>query len=52
MGVTLTTVLENLQLELGVQDFPLLYDYDTWKNLAIPSYIKSLWEKIDKLGIG
>ena len=50
--ITLTTTLENLQPELGVTKYPLLYDYDTWSEVATNSWIKSLWEKVDKLRIG
>ena len=39
------------QLELGVTKFTLMYDQDTWSGLATNSWIKSLWEKVDKLGI-
>ena len=51
IGITLTTTLENLQLKLGVRKCPLLYDYDIWSGLATDSWIKSLWEKVDKLSI-
>ena len=46
IGVTLQACLENLQLELGVPDNPLLYDFSIWGVLATDSWIKSLWEKI------
>ena len=51
LGITLSVTLENLQLELRVQGYPLHYKYDTWGGLAIDLWIKSLWEKNDKLGI-
>ena len=51
VGITLTTTIENLQLELGVKKIPLLYDYNRRSGLATNSWIKSLWEKVDKLGI-
>ena len=51
VGITPTTSPENLQPELGVAKFPIVYDYDTWSGLAIDSWIKSVWEKVDKLGI-
>ena len=46
IGVTLQACLENLQLELGVPDNPLLYNFSIWSVLATDSWIKSLWEKI------
>ena len=45
-GITLKACLENLQLELGVTDNPLLYNFSIWGALATDSWIKSLWEKI------
>ena len=42
LGVTLSVTLRNLQLELGVQDSPLIYDDDAWENFVTPSWIKSL----------
>ena len=51
LGITITTTLDNLQFELGIRGCPLNYDYDTWSGLATNSWIKSLWEKVDKLGI-
>ena len=52
VGITLTTTLENLQLELGVRKCPLLYDYITWSGLATGScWTKSLCEKVGKLRI-
>ena len=46
IGVTLQATLENLQLELGFPDNPLLYDFSIWGVLTTDSWIKSLWEKI------
>ena len=46
IGVTLQANLENLQLELGVPDNPLLYDFSIWGVLATDSWTKALWEKI------
>ena len=51
LGITIQATLENLQLELGVKGCPLHSDYDTWNGLATNSWIKALWEKIDKLRI-
>ena len=51
LGITLSTTLENLQLELRVRLCPLHYNYDTCSGLTTNSWIKSPWEKIDKLGI-
>ena len=34
LGVTLRAILENLQLEIGVPDNPLLYDFLIWGVLA------------------
>ena len=39
IGVTLQANLENLQLELGVPDNPLLYDFSIWGVLATDSLI-------------
>ena len=47
LGLTLTATLENLQLELGVRDCPLRYDYKIWSPLATNTWVKALWEKID-----
>ena len=46
LGVTLQACLENLQIELGVPDNPLMYDFTIWGALATDSWIKALWEKI------
>ena len=51
LGITLTTTLENLQLQLGVRKFTPLYNYDTWSGIATDSWTKSLWGKVDKFGI-
>ena len=51
VGITLTTTIENFQLELRVTTCPLLYIYNTWSGLTTDSWIKPLWEKVDKLGI-
>ena len=51
LGITLSTTLENLQMELGIRGCPLHYNYTTWSGLATNSWIKSLWEKVDNLGI-
>ena len=51
IGVTLTAALENLQLELGVRDCPLHYDYKIWGPLATDSWVKALWQKIDHFGL-
>ena len=37
LGVTLTAAIENMQLEPGVHDCPLNYDYNTWGMLATDS---------------
>ena len=46
IGLTLQACLKNLQLELGVPDNPLRYDFSIWGALVADSWIKSLWEKI------
>ena len=46
LGTTITTALENLQVELGVQDCPLKYDYEIWSGLATTSWIKDIWERV------
>ena len=46
LGITLQACLENLQIELGVPDNSLLYDFTIWGVLATDSWIKALWEKI------
>ena len=51
VGITLTSTMENFQLQQRVAKCPLLYNYETWSGLATNSWIKSLWEKVDKLGI-
>ena len=51
LWIMLTTTLKNLQLELGVRKYPLLYDYNTLSGLVTNSWIKSLWGKVNKLGI-
>ena len=51
LGITFSATLENLQLELGVRGCPLHYDYDIWIGLTTNSWIKSLWGKVNKLGI-
>ena len=51
IGITLLAALEYLQLEIGVDDCPFHYDFDTWGHLATDSWVKALWEKVDKLGI-
>ena len=42
LGITFSTTLENLQLEIGVRGCPLHYDYDTWSRIATSSWIKLL----------
>ena len=37
LGITLSTTLENLELELRVRVCPLHYDYDTWSGLTTNS---------------
>ena len=44
--ITLTTSLENLQIELGIPNNSLKYNFEIWGSLATHSWIKSLWEKI------
>jgi hypothetical protein len=51
IGITLLVALEYLQLEIGVDDCAFHYDFDTWGHLATDSWVKALWEKVDKLGI-
>ncbi len=51
LGITLLALMEHLQMELGVQDCPFNYDYDTWQHLETESWVKALWEKIDNMGI-
>ena len=51
LGTYLTTTIENLQLELGVTGCPFQYDYSVWNGLATDSWIKSLWERIDKFDL-
>ena len=46
IGATLQACLENLQLELGVPDNPLMYNFSIWGALVTDFWIKSLWEKI------
>ena len=50
-GITLLASMEHLQMELGVQECPFNYEYDTWQHLATDSWVKALWEKIDNMGI-
>ncbi len=42
--VTLHAMLENLQLELGVQGYPLEYNFDQWGGMAMDSWIKAFWK--------
>jgi sentrin-specific protease 1 len=51
IGTTLQAALEYLQLELGVEDCPLSYDFNTWGHLATDTWVKALWEKVDLLDI-
>ena len=51
LGITLKAAMEHLQLELGVPDCPLQYDFEVWGHLATDSWVKALWEKIDRFGI-
>ena len=51
LGITLLASMEHLQMELGVQECPFNYDYNTWQHLATDSWVKALWEKIDNMGI-
>ena len=51
LGTYLTTSIENLQLELGVTGYPFQYDYGVWSRLATDSWVKSLWERIDKFDL-
>ena len=37
LAITLSTTLEDLQLELGGRKCPLHYDYDTWSGLTTNS---------------
>ena len=38
-----------MQIELGVQNCPFLYNFDKWGGLATDSWVKALWEKISTL---
>ena len=51
LGAFLKTAIENLQLELGVDDCPFLYNYGVWGCLATESWVKALWVKLDEFGI-
>jgi len=51
MGVSIRYTLEQMQLEMGVPDCPLYYDFQTWGCLTTNCWIKSLWEKLGKLDI-
>ena len=51
LGGFLRHSLEHLQLELGVPDCPLLYDFTVWGDLATECWVKSIWEKIHTLNI-
>ena len=46
LGIYLTASLENMQIELGVQHCPFLYDFNKWGELATDCWVKALWEKI------
>ena len=46
LGIYLTASLENMQIELGVQHCPFLYDFNKWGDLATDCWVKALWEKI------
>ena len=48
MGFYIKYTLEDLQIELGVSKCPLLYDYKIWGDLATNTWIKALWESIQK----
>lgn len=51
LGITLKAAMEHLQLELGVPGCPFDYDFSVWGHLATDSWVKALWERIDKFGI-
>ena len=51
IGIYLTASIENLQLEMGVAGCPFDYNYVTWNKLATDSWVKSLWEQIQKLDL-
>ena len=38
-----------MQVELGVQNCPFLYDFDKWGDLATDCWVKAIWEKISTL---
>ena len=51
LGTYLTTLIENLQLELGVIGCLFAYGNNVWNGLATDSWVKSLWERIDKFDL-
>ena len=51
LGLYLTALIENLQLELGVSRCSFEYDYDTWNELATDSWVKLLWERVRNFDI-
>ena len=51
IGIYLTASIENLQLEMGVAGWPFDYNYETWHELATDSWVKSLWERIQKFDL-
>ena len=51
MGFYIKYTLKDLQIELGVSKCPLLYNYKIWGDLATNSWIKALWERIQKYNI-
>ena len=48
LGAYLTTLIENLQLKLGVTRYLFAYNYNVWNGLATDSWVKTLWESIHK----
>ena len=51
IGIYLTASIKNLQLEIGVAGCPFDHDYETWHELATDSWVKSLWERIQKFDL-
>ena len=43
LGHTMTAVMEHLQLEIGVEGYPLGYSFQKYRCLATNTWAKSLW---------
>ena len=51
LGHTMMVAMEHLQLEIGVKGCPLGYSFQKYGCLAIKTWAKSLWEKVQAFKI-